>query len=166
MSTPDYTDYHDTEWGRVLHGEADLYERLALETFQAGLSWLTILRRREAFRRAFAGFDPEAVARFGDQDRGRLLADRSIVRNRAKINAVIANATAVLRLRESVDGGLDSLVWSFARTPPAVQPAYSGGGAHDLTGGGGVGPGTAAARVHLPGADDGVRRDAGHGPGG
>ena len=116
---PDYTAYHDREWGLPVHGEAALYERISLEAFQSGLSWLTILRKRESFRRAFAGFDPEAVARFDRADVERLLADPGIVRNRRKIAATIANAAAVLSLRDSVEGGLDTLVWSFA---PATWP--------------------------------------------
>ncbi|UYP20057.1 DNA-3-methyladenine glycosylase I [Rhodococcus sp. Z13] len=107
-----YRDYHDTEWGRPLHGRDALFERLSLEAFQSGLSWLTILRKREAFRAAFHGFDVEAVARFTDIDVERLLADAGIVRNRSKIEAVIANARVVLEL--PVD--LDELLWSFA--PP------------------------------------------------
>ena len=111
-STPDYLVYHDTEWGVPVHGEQALYERLTLEAFQSGLSWLTILRKREAFRAAFAGFDPGAVAGFGDDDRARLMADAGIVRNRLKIDAAIRNASAVLALREH--GGLDELLWSHA----------------------------------------------------
>ncbi|WP_305094393.1 DNA-3-methyladenine glycosylase I [Prescottella sp. R16] len=108
-----YRDYHDFEWGRPLHGRDALFERLCLEAFQSGLSWITILRKREAFRRAFAGFDPEIVAEFGDDDVARLLADSGIVRNRAKIAAAVTNARAVLDL----DGtDLDTLLWSFA--PP------------------------------------------------
>jgi DNA-3-methyladenine glycosylase I len=107
---PEYLDYHDTEWGVALHGEQALFERISLESFQSGLSWLTILRKREAFRRAFAGFDPRRIAEFGDADRERLLTDPSIVRNRAKIDATIRNAAAVLRL----DQPLDVILWSFA----------------------------------------------------
>ncbi len=110
-----YLAYHDTEWGRVVHGEHALFERLTLEAFQSGLSWLTILRKREAFRRAFAGFDPERVATFTDVDRDRLLADGQIVRNRAKIDAAITNARAVLELRNGP--GLDAFLWSFAPDP-------------------------------------------------
>lgn len=113
-STPDYTTYHDLEWGRAVHGESALYERFTLEAFQSGLSWLTILRKREAFRTAFSGFDAEVVARYGARDRKRLMADAGIVRNRAKIDAAIANAAAVLRLRD--DSGLDELIWSHAPT--------------------------------------------------
>ncbi|WP_270887511.1 DNA-3-methyladenine glycosylase I [Pedococcus sp. 5OH_020] len=122
-STADYLAYHDTEWGVPVHGEQALYERLTLEAFQSGLSWLTILRKRPAFRTAFAGFDADAVASFGDHDRTRLLADAGIVRNRLKIDAAIHNARAVLALREH--GGLDELMWSHAprdhRSP--VEPS-------------------------------------------
>jgi len=113
-STPDYAVYHDQEWGRPVRGERALFERFTLEAFQSGLSWLTILRKREGFRAAFAGFDPEQVAGFGEDDVARLLADPGIVRNRAKVRAAIANARAVLGLRSCVDGGLDGLVWSYA----------------------------------------------------
>ena len=115
--TPDYTTYHDDEWGRPVHGEAALFERISLEAFQSGLSWLTILRKREGFRAAFAGFDPHLVAEFGDDDVQRLMADASIVRNRLKVLATLANARAVVAL----DGGLDELLWSFA--PDADRPA-------------------------------------------
>src|SRR3954465_1787624 len=94
LGTPDYIDYHDSEWGRPLHGEAELFERLTLEAFQSGLSWLTILRKRENFRRAFDGFDIEKVAAYGANDTKRLLADARIVRNRKKIEAAITNAGA------------------------------------------------------------------------
>jgi DNA-3-methyladenine glycosylase I len=110
---PDYVAYHDEEWGRPVRDDRGLYERLCLEAFQSGLSWLTILRKRENFRTAFAGFDPVAVARFGDDDVQRLLGDTGIVRNRAKINAVIANARAALTL----PGGLSDLVWKYAPEP-------------------------------------------------
>lgn len=113
-TAPVYVTYHDDEWGRAVHGEQALYERFSLEAFQSGLSWLTILRKREAFRAAFEAFDPERVVRYGEAERARLLADAGIVRNRAKVEATIANARAVLDLRERVDGGLDALVWSFA----------------------------------------------------
>ena len=123
-STPDYAVYHDQEWGRPVRGETALYERFTLEAFQSGLSWLTILRKREGFRAAFAGFDAERVARFDDADVARLMADTGIVRNRAKVAAAIVNAQAVLDIRSSVDGGLDALVWSFA--PDAGRPAPTG----------------------------------------
>jgi DNA-3-methyladenine glycosylase I len=123
-STPDYAVYHDTEWGRPVRGETALFERFTLEAFQSGLSWLTILRKRDGFRSAFDGFDAEKVARYGADDEARLLADPGIVRNRAKVAAAVANARAVLALRDAVDGGLDALVWSFA--PPADRPAPTG----------------------------------------
>ena len=111
--------YHDREWGRPVRDERGLYERLTLEAFQSGLSWLTILRKRPSFRDAFADFEAEAVAAFGAADVARLLADAGIVRNRAKIDAAIANARATVALRES--GGLSELVWSF-RPPPRPAP--------------------------------------------
>ena len=104
---PDYAAYHDTEWGVVVHGEQALYERLTLEAFQSGLSWLTILRKRPALRAAFDGFDPEVVAAYTDRDRERLRHDSGIVRNGRKIDAAITNAQAVLALRD--EGGLDAL---------------------------------------------------------
>ena len=110
-SAPEYVAYHDDEWGRSLHGESALFERMSLEAFQSGLSWLVILRKRPAFRAAFAGFAVDAVADFDARDVRRLLADAGIVRNRAKIDATIANARAV---RSSVPEGLDELLWSFA----------------------------------------------------
>ncbi|HET7691007.1 MAG TPA: DNA-3-methyladenine glycosylase I [Nocardioidaceae bacterium] len=115
-SAPDYVVYHDEEWGRPLRGDAALYERISLEAFQSGLSWITILRKREAFRAAFAGFDPEAVSRYDEADVVRLLGDAGIVRNRAKIEATIANARATLALA----GGLTDLLWSFAPQRHAV----------------------------------------------
>ena len=119
-AAPDYLAYHDDEWGRVVHGEQALFERLTLEAFQSGLSWLTILRKREAFRRAFAGFDADAVAAFGPADEARLLADAGIVRNGAKIRAAIGNARAVVALRSA--GGLDTLVWAHAPEPAPRRP--------------------------------------------
>ncbi len=110
LSAPEYIAYHDEEWGREVRGDTAIFERLCLEGFQSGLSWLTILRKRENFRAAFAGFDAAAVAAFGAQDVARLLADKGIVRNRAKINAVISNARAALELPE----GLTVLVWKYA----------------------------------------------------
>ena len=112
VSSQDYVAYHDDEWGVPVHGETPLYERLTLEAFQAGLSWRTILRKRQGFRVAFAGFDADVVARFGEVDAARLMADPSIVRNRLKIRAAVTNAQAVVRLRDH--GGLDELCWSFA----------------------------------------------------
>ncbi|MET3862364.1 DNA-3-methyladenine glycosylase I [Dietzia sp. 2505] len=110
-------EYYDTEWGMPVHDEAGLYERLVLEGFQSGLSWLTILRKRPAFREAFAGFSPDAVADFGEPDVARLMADAGIVRNRRKIDAAIGNARAVIALR--AQGGLGELIWSYRpeRTP-------------------------------------------------
>ncbi len=116
---PIYAEYHDTEWGVPLHGETELFERITLEAFQSGLSWLTILRKREAFREAFAGFDPEIVAAFDESDIERLMGDAGIVRNRRKIEATISNARATLALRE--DGGLDALIWSHR--PETAPPA-------------------------------------------
>jgi DNA-3-methyladenine glycosylase I len=109
---PDYREYHDLEWGRPVADDVALYEKLCLEGFQSGLSWLTILRKRDAFRRAFAGFDPGRVARFDASDVERLLADASIVRHRGKIEAAIANATATLAVQQE-RGSLAALVWSF-----------------------------------------------------
>ena len=114
--------YHDTEWGLPVTDERGLFERLSLEAFQSGLSWRTILVRRPAFRAAFAGFDPEAVAGFGAEDTERLLADPGIIRNSRKVAAVITNARAVLRLREAT--GLPGLVWSH-RPQPRPQPLAS-----------------------------------------
>ena len=114
-------EYHDHEWGREVRGEAALFERMCLEAFQSGLSWLIILRKRERFREVFAQFDPHTVAAFDDQDVERLLTDAGIVRNRLKITAAVANARAVLDL----DGGLSDLLWSFAPAPASapVSPA-------------------------------------------
>ena len=120
LSAPEYIAYHDDEWGRPVTGEAALYERLVLEAFQSGLSWLTILRKRDGFRRAFAGFDVDAVAAFGEADVARLLADPGIVRNRAKILAAVTNARATMALRSAADGGLEALFWSFR--PPGDRP--------------------------------------------
>ncbi|GAB3851768.1 DNA-3-methyladenine glycosylase I [Micromonospora andamanensis] len=117
-STPDYAVYHDTEWGRPLHGDDALYERMTLEAFQSGLSWLTILRKREAFRAAFAGFRIDTVADYDEADVARLLGDAGIVRNRAKIEAAIANARAAQQLPE----GLSALLWSFAPPPGRARP--------------------------------------------
>jgi DNA-3-methyladenine glycosylase I len=114
-----YRDYHDQEWGRPLRGRVALFERMSLEAFQSGLSWLIILRKRENFRRAFAGFDVEKVARFTDADVQRLMADAGIVRNLAKIEATIANARVAADLGSSED--LSELLWSFA-PPPRPRP--------------------------------------------
>jgi DNA-3-methyladenine glycosylase I len=114
-----YRDYHDQEWGRPLHGRVSLFERTSLEAFQSGLSWLIILRKRENFRRAFSGFDIETVARYTDADVARLMADQGIVRNRAKIEATIANARAAADVDD-----LSELLWSFAPAP-RPRPAAS-----------------------------------------
>jgi DNA-3-methyladenine glycosylase I len=115
-SDPAYDAYHDEEWGRPVLDERGLYERFCLEGFQSGLSWLTILRKRENFRAAFAGFDADAVARFDGRDVERLLGDAGIVRHRGKIEAAIANARATVGLRDSTP--LPELVWSFRRDGP------------------------------------------------
>jgi DNA-3-methyladenine glycosylase I len=115
---PAYNAYHDEEWGRPVRDERGLYERLCLEGFQSGLSWLTILRKRASFRAAFAQFDPEPVARFGERDVERLLGDAGIVRHRGKIEAAIANARATLALREA-GTPLHELVWEYRTDGPA-----------------------------------------------
>ncbi len=112
LSTPDYVAYHDDEWGRPVTDDVRLYEKLCLEGFQSGLSWLTILRKRAAFRRAFAGFDPAVVAGFGPADVDRMLGDASIVRHRGKIEAAINNAGATLAVQAEL-GSLAALVWSY-----------------------------------------------------
>jgi DNA-3-methyladenine glycosylase I len=117
-STEDYQRYHDEEWGVELRGEAEMFERLTLEGFQSGLSWITILRKREAFRAAFERFDVRKVAAFGDDDVERLMADPGIVRNRQKIAAAVRNANTVLGL----DQPLDELLWSFAPTGRRRRP--------------------------------------------
>jgi DNA-3-methyladenine glycosylase I len=124
-SDPTYNAYHDEEWGRPVTDERGVYERLSLEGFQSGLSWLTILRKRDAFRRAFAGFDPDAVAAFDDRDVERLLADAGIVRHRGKIEAAIANARATVAVRES-GTPLHELFWSYRPRPPSPAPARGG----------------------------------------
>jgi DNA-3-methyladenine glycosylase I len=121
-SSPEYIAYHDEEWGRPVRGDGALYERLVLEAFQSGLSWITILRKRENFRAAFGGFDIDTVAEYGDADVERLMADAGIVRNRAKIDAAIANAKAAQALREGSES-LTDLIWSYA---PENRPAPRG----------------------------------------
>ena len=130
--------YHDEEWGTPVHDDVELFERLALESFQAGLSWSTILRKREAFRAAFAGFDPQLVAAFDDRDRARLMADAGIVRNGAKIDATVGNAAALLATGAAF-GSFDRYLASIVPGPPAPLPA------------------TARVRQH-PGHDARVRR--------
>ncbi|MFF8014549.1 DNA-3-methyladenine glycosylase I [Streptomyces sp. NPDC007929] len=119
LSAPEYVAYHDEEWGRPVHGDDALFERLSLEAFQSGLSWITILRRRPGFRAAFADFKIASVAAFTDEDRERLLADAGIIRNRAKIDATLANAR---ELTAWSPGELDELIWSHA-PDPAGRPA-------------------------------------------
>jgi DNA-3-methyladenine glycosylase I len=118
-SAPEYAEYHDEEWGTPLHGDDALFERVCLEAFQSGLSWITILRKRPAFRAAFAGFAIDAVAAFTAEDEARLMADAGIVRNRAKIAAAVRNA----RVAQELPEGLDALLWSFAPTAPRPRPA-------------------------------------------
>ncbi len=171
-----YRDYHDNEWGRPLHGRVPLFERMSLEAFQSGLSWLTILRKRENFRRAFAGFDIEKLARYSDADVAKLMADRGIVRNRAKIEATIANARAAADIED-----LSELLWSFAPAPrsrpanPSEVPAATAEStamARELKRRGFrfVGPTTAYALMQATGmVDDHLRTcwvpSAGEGPG-
>ena len=119
---PLYLAYHDTEWGRPVADDRRLFEKLCLEGFQSGLSWLTILRKRENFRRAFADFDPEAIVRFDDQDFDRLLSDAGIVRHRGKIEAVLNNARRCLELIER-EGSLAAFVWRY-EPDPATRPAH------------------------------------------
>jgi DNA-3-methyladenine glycosylase I len=118
----EYARYHDEEWGRPLHGDRALFEKLSLEGFQAGLSWISILRRRPGFRAAFGGFDPHVVASFGDDDVERLMLDDRIIRNRAKILATIGNARATRELTDGHPGALDELMWSFAPVVHRPRP--------------------------------------------
>jgi DNA-3-methyladenine glycosylase I len=118
-STPDYAAYHDDEWGRPVHGDDKLFERMTLEAFQSGLAWITILRKRPAFRAAFAGFSIEKVAAFGEHEAARLMTDAGIVRNRMKIDAALANA----RVAADLPDGLSALLWSYAPTPRPPRPA-------------------------------------------
>ncbi|MCL3860928.1 DNA-3-methyladenine glycosylase I [Actinotalea sp. K2] len=119
--TPLYEEYHDTEWGLEVRGDRELYERFSLEAFQSGLAWITILRKRPAFRAAFADFEPAVVAEYGDHDVARLLADAGIVRNRAKILATVANARAVLDLHAQ-GRTLTDLVWAHAPADRVRRP--------------------------------------------
>ncbi|RSM70359.1 DNA-3-methyladenine glycosylase I [Actinoplanes sp. ATCC 53533] len=119
-STPDYQPYHDLEWGQPVHGDDALFERMTLEAFQSGLSWITILRKRPAFRAAFAGFSITAVSAFSEADATRLMADAGIVRNRMKVDATLHNA----RVAADLPGGLTDLLWSYA-PPPRARPATS-----------------------------------------
>jgi DNA-3-methyladenine glycosylase I len=124
-SDPIYVAYHDNEWGRPVHDDNKLFEKICLEGFQAGLSWLTILRKRENFRTAFKGFDPQVVAKFTSRDVERLMKNEGIVRNRMKIEATIANAKATLKVQREL-GSLDALVWSFVPKKPAKMPKQFG----------------------------------------
>jgi DNA-3-methyladenine glycosylase I len=124
-SAPDYRAYHDAEWGFPVADDVRLFEKLSLEGFQAGLSWLTILRKREAFRRGFAGFDFARIAEFGDHDIERLLSDASIVRHRGKIEAVINNARRAVELVET-EGSLAAYIWGFEPEPaPSLELAQT-----------------------------------------
>jgi DNA-3-methyladenine glycosylase I len=120
---PLYQRYHDDEWGVALHGDRALFEKLSLEAFQSGLSWITILRRREGFRRAFHDFDWQRVAAFDVHDVARLMADEGIIRNRAKIDATISNARVLLEWLDVEPGGLDALIWSFRPAARSTRPA-------------------------------------------
>jgi DNA-3-methyladenine glycosylase I len=172
-SAPDYRPYHDTEWGFPVADDTRLFEKLSLEGFQAGLSWLTILRKREAFRRAFAGFDFQRVARFGERDVERMLANASIIRHRGKIEAVINNARRALELVET-EGSLAAYVWRFEPQPSRIDPlpahtVESAGMSRDLKKRGWrfVGPTTVYAFMqamglvndHLDGCDAGRKVD-------
>ena len=119
---PVYRRYHDEEWGTPLHGDRPLFEKICLEGFQAGLSWITILRRREGFRDAFDGFELETVAAYDDDDVERLMADERIIRNRAKVLAAIGNARVALDLTRDRPGTLDELIWGFAPSTPRPRP--------------------------------------------
>jgi DNA-3-methyladenine glycosylase I len=121
-SDPEYRRYHDEEWGRPLHGDQPLFEKMSLEGFQAGLSWITILRRRESFRTAFHGFDIERVSRMTATDADALMLDAGIIRNRAKIEATISNAAIALELTTDAPGALDELLWSFAPASGRPRP--------------------------------------------
>ena len=128
IASPEYVDYHDRVWGRRMHDDRELFEMLVLESFQSGLSWLTILRKREGFRLAFDGWDIAKVAAYGDRDVERLLANPGIVRHRGKIEAATANAAATRTLHERGET-LDTLLWSFAPKRDGARPPASG---HDL----------------------------------
>ena len=164
---PDYLAYHDDEWGRPVHDDRRIFEKLQLEAFQSGLSWLTILRKRENFRAAFDGFDPVLVAAYGAKDTARLLADAGIVRNRLKIAATIRNARALVDLLDAAgEGALDRLLWSHRPAARRARPrsvadlrgktAESTALAKDLkaAGFGFVGPTTAYAAMQSLGVVD------------
>ena len=157
LSAPEELPYHDEEWGRPVRDDRGIFERLCLEAFQSGLSWLTILRKRENFRAAFGGFDPAVVAEFGPDDVTRLLGDAGIIRNRAKITAVIGNARAALAL----PGGVAALFWSYAEDPADTRrrrAAHHGGGTRLDPRVQGAGPGTAGPGVLLHRAGHGLCR--------
>ncbi len=116
-NTPVYLDYHDKEWGRPLHDDGKLFEMLVLEAMQAGLSWLTVLKKREAFRKAFDGFDPAEVAQYDETKIQELLANQEIIRNRLKLNAAVANAQAFLNVQKEF-GSFDSFIWAFVDHTP------------------------------------------------
>lgn len=125
-SDPLYVEYHDTEWGVPVYDDRELWERLMLEGFQAGLSWITILRKREHFARAFEGWHPEVIANYGDEDIARLLADPGIIRNRLKINGAVKNARAYLAMRDAGES-FSGYLWSFVGGAPIVnQPEKLG----------------------------------------
>ena len=128
LGAADYIDYHDRVWGRPMHDDRELFETLVLESFQSGLSWLTILRKRDGFRRAFHGWEIASIADYGERDVERLLADPGIVRHRGKIEAAIANAAATRAVHER-GGTLDALLWSFAPDRNRTSPPTGG---HDL----------------------------------
>lgn len=125
IEAPDYAKYHDEEWGVPLTGDVALFEKLTLESFQSGLSWLTILRKRDNFRRAFCDFDIARVAAFGGRDVARLMSDAGIVRNRRKIDAAINNARAALSLTENTGTSLTDFLWSFALKTPQSSTSVS-----------------------------------------
>ncbi len=157
---PLYIAYHDDEWGRPVRDEHRLLERISLEAFQSGLAWITILRKRENFRAAFARFDPAVIARYGDADVERLMADAGIVRNRAKIEATIANARATLALHEAGET-LDALLWSFAPAAPAPPPRVARRDARHHAGVQGARARAQAPRLSLRRPDDRLRAHAG-----
>jgi len=127
LGAPEYIDYHDRVWGRPMHGERELFEMLVLESFQSGLSWLTILRKAEGFRAAFGDWEVERIAAYGEPDVERLLGDPGIIRHRGKIEATIANAAATVALHEAGET-LDGLLWSFAPEGGGVRERTSEGG--------------------------------------
>ena len=157
-STPDYRAYHDTEWGRPVTDDVRLFEKLCLEGFQSGLSWLTILRKREAFRSAFAGFDFERVARYTERDVERLLGDAGIIRHRGKIEATINNAQRAVELVEA-EGSLSAFVWGLRARPGGLPERAERVGRVQ-----GAGEGAQAPRLALRRPDDGLRLHAGDGP--